>query len=63
MTFSFRKSYTVEPSKVRESDRKNHQEAKATKPETESNRKYNSQFNPALAKQNKLQANQKYWLE
>ena len=38
-------------------------EAKPTKTETESNRKYNSQFNPALAKQNKLKANQKYWLE
>ena len=30
---------------------------------TVSNRKYNSQFNPQYAKQNKLDASQKYWLQ
>ena len=32
-------------------------------PENESKQKYNNQFNPKFAKQNKLNANQKYWLE
>ena len=32
-------------------------------PENETKQKYNNQFNPQFAKQNKLNTNQKYWLE
>ena len=41
------------------------QKSKTDKPDPnnpESARKYNSQFNPHLAKQNKLDAKEKYWL-
>ena len=56
----------------KERDRANHvlygtplQKTKVDKPDPtnpESARKYNSQFNPHIAKQNKLNANEKYWL-
>ena len=38
-------------------------DSKAKSESSASNRKYNSQFNPQYAKQNKLDASQKYWLQ
>jgi len=50
-------------SDLEEAEKKKQKESMSKKEQVESQRKYNNQFNPHLAKQNRLDAKTKYWLE